>query len=182
MSQKLEPKEIHDRLAARFGDQVVEFQENAFHTATKIKPDALLNVCTWLATEPDLHFDSLMCVSGVDYGAKLTLGVVYNSFSLRHRHACCLKVDLPRVDPHVPSVSGVWRAADWLERETYDMIGAVFDGHPDHRRILCPDDWEGFPLRKDYEVQEFYHGVKVPYTFKEGDRAGTVIIKKGLEE
>ncbi len=182
MAATLSAKEIHDRLAARFGDAVIEFQDNEFNPASKVKPESLLDICTWLATDPDLFFDSLMCVSGVDYGVKLTLGVVYNIYSMRHRHSFCLKVDLPRDNPHVPSVSGVWRGADWMERETYDMIGSVFDDHPDMRRILCPDDWEGWPLRKDYEVQEYYHGVKVPYSFSDKDRSGTVIIKKGLEE
>jgi NADH-quinone oxidoreductase subunit C len=182
MPEALTPKEIHDRLAGRFGEEVLEFQENAFNPATKVKPGRLLEICTWLATDPDLHFDSLMCVSGVDYGAKLTLGVVYNIHSMRHHHRHCLKIDLPRDNPHVASLAHLWRVGDWLERETYDMYGIVFDGHPDMRRILCPDDWEGWPLRKDYVVQEYYHGVKVPYSFSDGDRSGTVKIRKGLEE
>jgi NADH-quinone oxidoreductase subunit C len=182
MPQKLEPKDIHDRLLARFPELVIEFQENALNPATKVKPERFLEVCTWLATDPDLYFDSLMCVSGVDYGAKLHLGVVYHFHSMRHRHHVCLKVDLPRDNPHIASLAHLWRLADWLERETFDMYGITFDGHPDHRRILCPDDWEGWPLRKDYVVQEYYHGVKVPYTFTEGDRQGTVVIKKGLDE
>ena len=64
--------------------------------------------------------------------------------------------------PDLPTVSHVWRTADWHEREAYDMCGMQFENHPDHRRILLPDDWDGFPLRKDYEVQEFYHGIRVP--------------------
>jgi NADH-quinone oxidoreductase subunit C len=182
MAEKLEARTIHDRLAAQFGDAIIEFQENPLNPASKVAPAALLDICTWLAMEPDLYFDSLMCVSGVDYGVTIKLGVVYNLFSMHHRHACCLKVDLPRDNPHVPSIAHLWRVGDWLERETFDMYGIHFDGHPDHRRILCPDDWEGWPLRKDYVVQEYYHGVKVPYSFNEGDRSGTVIIKKGLEE
>ncbi|MEX0602057.1 MAG: NADH-quinone oxidoreductase subunit C, partial [Bacteroidota bacterium] len=65
--------------------------------------------------------------------------------------------------PHIQSVSGVWGTANWHEREAYDLIGIVFDGHPDLRRILLPYDWEGHPLRKDYKVPEFYNGMKVPY-------------------
>jgi len=182
MPQALTPKEVHDRLVEKFGEEVLEFQENPFNPASKVQPERFLEICTWLATDPDLYFDSLMCVSGADYGAKLKLGVVYNIFSMRHRHTYCLKVELPRDNPHVPSIANLWRVGDWLERETFDMYGIVFDGHPDHRRILCPDDWEGWPLRKDYVVQEYYHGVKVPYSFGEGDRDGTVKIKKGLEE
>jgi NADH:ubiquinone oxidoreductase subunit C len=71
----------------------------------------------------------------------------------------------------VQTVSHIWGTADWHEREAYDMMGIVFDGHPDLRRILCPDDWEGWPLRKDYKVQEFYRGLKVPYPVgKQPDR------------
>jgi len=72
-------------------------------------------------------------------------------------------VRVPKDNPHVPSVESVWKTANWHEREAYDLIGVVFDGHPDLRRILLPDDWEGHPLRKDYKVPEFYNGMKVPY-------------------
>lgn len=175
-------REMHELLVARFGDRILAFDESPLNPSSKVPPEALLEICTWLAAEPELHFDSLMCVSGVDYGAALHLGVVYHLFSMRHHHRLCLKVDLPRDNPRVPSLALLWRVADWLERETYDMFGIVFDGHPDHRRILCPDDWEGFPLRKDYVVQEFYHGVRVPYSFSDKDREGTVRIGKGLPE
>jgi len=83
-------------------------------------------------------------------------GVVYNLYSLTHRHRVTLKVVMPREGAHVASVTGIWAAANWHEREAYDLTGIVFDGHPDLRRILLPDDWEGHPLRKDYEVQETY--------------------------
>jgi len=89
--------------------------------------------------------------------------LVYNLFSMKHRHKIALRVDLPRDNPRVPSVESVWRTADWHEREAYDLFGIHFEGHPDLRRILCPDDWEGYPLRKDYVVQEYYHGIRVPY-------------------
>jgi len=82
--------------------------------------------------------------------------VVYNLFSYRHRHRVTLKVVMPRDGAHVPTVTHLWPAVDWHEREAYDLVGVVFDGHPDLRRILLPDDWEGHPLRKDYQVQEFY--------------------------
>ena len=81
--------------------------------------------------------------------------------SCGHRHKVVVKAEMGREDPHVPTVEHVWRVANWHERETYDMFGIVFDGHSDFCRILCPDDWEGFPLRKDYKVQEYYRGIKV---------------------
>jgi NADH-quinone oxidoreductase subunit C len=118
----------------------------------------------YLRHDTTLQFDSLMCLSGVDYGPEKTLGVVYNLASMTHRHKLTVKVEVPREGGSVPTVSDIWRTAEWHEREAYDMYGMRFDNHPDHRRILLPDDWDGFPLRKDYEVQEFYHGIRVPYT------------------
>ena len=82
---------------------------------------------------------------------------------MTHRHKATVKVIVPKADPHVETVEKVWRAADWHEREAYDLIGVVFDNHRDLRRILCPYDWEGHPLQKDYEVPEYYNGMKVPY-------------------
>ena len=103
-----------------------------------------------------------MCLSSTDDKEKL--GVVYNLHSMKHKHRITLRVELPdRNNAHVPTVAPLFGTADWHEREAYDMMGIVFDGHPDLRRILCPDDWEGWPLRKDYVVQEYYRGLKVPY-------------------
>jgi NADH-quinone oxidoreductase subunit C len=78
-------------------------------------------------------------------------------------HHCALRVYVPLDDLHIPSVSRIWRTADWHEREGYDMFGILFDGHPDMRRILLPTDWEGHPLRKDYKTPDYYNGMKVPY-------------------
>ena len=100
----------------------------------------------------------------MDYGPEKTLGVVYNLASMRLRHKITIKVEVPRDGGSLPTVSDVWSTADWHEREAYDLCGMQFENHPDHRRILLPDDWEGHPLLKDYEVQEFYQGIRVPYT------------------
>jgi NADH-quinone oxidoreductase subunit C len=89
---------------------------------------------------------------------------VYHLFSTALRHKITLKVDVARHGGTLPTVSDIWHTADWHEREAYDFYGMRFENHPDHRRILLPDDWEGHPLLKDYQVQEFYHGIRVPYT------------------
>ncbi|MFA6542090.1 MAG: NADH-quinone oxidoreductase subunit C, partial [Bacteroidota bacterium] len=91
------------------------------------------------------------------------LGVTYHLYSMVHRHKFVLKVEVPTDAPNIPSVESVWKTANWHEREAFDMYGIQFSGHPDLRRILLPDDWEGYPLRKDYEVPEFYNGMRVPY-------------------
>ena len=127
-----------------------------------IDADKINAVSLFLRDEESLQFDSLSCLSSVDLD-KDNLAVVYDLYSFALNHKLKLKVIVPKENPVVKTVSDVWATADWHEREAYDMMGLIFEGHPDLRRILCPDDWEGYPLRKDYKVQEFYQGMKVPY-------------------
>jgi NADH-quinone oxidoreductase subunit C len=164
------PAEIHERMKARFGDQVLEFNGEVLNPYIMLAPDILADVGRYLRDDPGLQCNFLMCLSGVDYGAGKPLGVVYHLQSLTLMHQIVLKVDLPRESPSVPSVAGIWRTADWHEREAYDLFGIRFEGHPDLRRILLPDDWEGYPLRKDYVVQEFYHDIRVPFPDLDPDR------------
>lgn len=153
-------QEICDALKNSFGDKVIDLTEaTGVDPFIRIEADAVADVCTFLRDDEDLAFESLSCLSGVDYPEHLT--VVYHLFSTAHRHSIVIKTEMGREDPHVPTVEGVWKVANWHERETYDMYGIIFDGHSDLVRILCPDDWEGWPLRKDYKVQEYYRGVRV---------------------
>lgn len=109
-----------------------------------------------------------MCITGVDYGVDDShLGVIYNLHSMKHLHKVEVRVAVPKGNPVVPSVEQIWRVADWFEREVYDMYGITFRGHRDLRRILLPEDWEGYPLRKDYEFPETWHGIVIP-KLKEG--------------
>jgi NADH-quinone oxidoreductase subunit C len=82
---------------------------------------------------------------------------------MTHRHKVVLKTLVPKEDPHLPTVEHIWKTAQWHEREAYDLYGIIFENHSDLRRILLPDDWEGYPLRKDYQEPEFYRGMRVPY-------------------
>lgn len=157
------PEQIHKKLQERFGDDIIEFSGEALDPFVKVKPARLFEIAGFLRNDADLDFKALMCLSGIDYGAEDNLGVVYNLHSIKHNHKITIRVDLPRDNPKVPSLETVWRTADWHEREAYDLYGIHFEGHRDLRRILCPDDWEGYPLRKDYIVQEYYHGIRVPY-------------------
>jgi len=150
-------------LKEKFGDVVLELNEEVLDPYIKIAAEKTFEVARFLKDDPELSFDALMCLSGMDYGADTNLGVVYNLHSMKHNHKITIRVDVPRENPTVPSVEKIWRTADWHEREAYDLMGIHFEGHRDLRRILCPDDWEGHPLRKDYVVQEYYHGIRVPY-------------------
>jgi NADH-quinone oxidoreductase subunit C len=157
------PQDIVNTLNAKFPDSILDTKvEGVIDPWIKVTPNAIKQVAIFLRDDEPLAFDALMCLSGIDYaGGKL--GVVYHLNSTKWNHKITLKVDVTVENPHCQSVESVWKTANWHEREAYDMYGIIFDGHPDLRRILMPDDWEGFPLRKDYQVPEYYNGMKVPY-------------------
>ena len=154
---------ISDMLRARFGDAVTGGKlEGVPDPWITIATARMREVCMVLRDDPATAFDVLMCLTGMDYGGG-KLGVVYHCDSTVQRHKIVLKTEVTVAEPGVASVESVWKTANWHEREAFDLFGIVFDGHTDLRRILMPDDWEGFPLRKDYRVPEFYNGMKVPY-------------------
>ncbi len=161
----MNPEEIYKTLADKFGESVLGFDtELAGDPSIQIDPAAIADVCQYLAETGTLAFDSLMCLSGVDLGAKEEdISVVYHLYAMQHRHSVVLKASMRKTDAHLPSVSHIWKTADWHEREAYDLYGILFEGHTDLRRILLPDDWEGYPLRKDYTEPELYRGMRVPY-------------------
>jgi len=129
-----------------------------------VKEEALLSVCDQLHKNPASYFDMLSCITGVDNGPESgTMEVIYHLYSIPFNHSLALKVILPRENPEVESVVSIWKSANWLEREVYDMFGIGFKNHPDLRRILMPADWKGYPLRKDYKHEEYYRGVKIEY-------------------
>ncbi|HET6204249.1 MAG TPA: NADH-quinone oxidoreductase subunit C [Planctomycetota bacterium] len=113
-----------------------------------------------LRDDPELRFEMLVDVTGVDYAKEAAnLGVIYALLSLSHRTRLCLRADVPKADPRVPTACAVHPGANWHEREAGEMLGLVFEGHPDPRNILLGDDWVGWPLRKDYEFPVEYHGI-----------------------
>jgi NADH-quinone oxidoreductase subunit C len=122
-------------------------------------------VAHFARTEPDLAFDALMDLTGYDllgYPAAEpsdAIAVLYLLHSMRHRHKLTLRVLAPRSACSVPTASGEWPAALYFEREVWDLLGVRFEGHPSLERIMCPDDWVGHPLRKDYVYPDDYHGV-----------------------
>lgn len=174
----MNPAEIATALEEKFGAKIKSKKLDAIDPFVEVDVNVLVEICRFLKDDPRLRFDLLNCISGVDYfepdakkapkaGFEPHLEVVYHLSSLAHKHRFVLKVSLPRwkndqtgVIPDVPSVTSVWRAADWHEREVYDLSGVNFTGHPNLCRILLADDWEGHPLRKDYEFPLEYHGIR----------------------
>lgn len=152
-------QEIHAALKAKFGEAVGALSEEKVDAFATVKPEAIVDLCRFARDEASLAFDYCEDITGIDWPARNCIEVVYHLFSLTHRHAMVLKVEADRANPSVPTVEGVWKAANWLEREIFDMLGVNFPGHSDMRRILLPDDWVGHPLRKDYQEAGGYHGV-----------------------
>jgi NADH-quinone oxidoreductase subunit C len=159
---------IESRLGARIKQKIAD--------GIVVEPGDLVEVMQILRDDPALRFDILHDISGVDYleidpkkaakaGFEPHLEVVYHLQSFTFKHRLTVKVMLPRVGddgglPSVPTLSGIFKIADWLERETYDLVGINFTGHPNLQRILLSEDWEGHPLRKDYEFPLEYHGIR----------------------
>ena len=146
----LSSEQIEQAVRNRFPEAVEETGEIAGVPTLLVRADAILDICAFLKEEPGLSFDYLMSLTAVDWPALGGLDVVYHLYSVSLKHYATLKVRAERAKPVVPSVTSVWKAANWQEREAYDMFGIRFEGHPDLRRILLEPDWEGFPLRKDY--------------------------------
>ena len=149
--------EIHRRLREHFGAAVGELCAEA--ERVEVRSSAVAEVARWLRDEPELGFDCLSNLSGVDRKAEDAIEVYYHLFSYAHRHRIALRVSTSRLDPVVPTLVDVWPIANWLERECFDLLGVRFAGHPDLRRILMPEDWVGHPLRKDFVEPDEYHGI-----------------------
>lgn len=147
---------VLQRLGERFGDALLEVKVWRNETTLVVRPQDIQSVCRFLRDDPDLAFDFLSDVTGVDRlklpESSPRFEVVYHLYSLPHKRRLRLKVRVGEGES-VPTVTGVWETANWHEREVYDLFGVPFGGHPDLRRILMPDDWEGHPLRKDYPVE-----------------------------
>jgi NADH-quinone oxidoreductase subunit C len=152
--------EVHAILAERFPQGVVSFASDGPDPFVVLAPDVFEEAAFFLRDDPRLSFDFLSAITGVDYPDRGTIEVIYCMESTRSKASCIVKVALPRESPRVHSVERLWRTADWHERETWDLLGVVFEGHHNLVRILCAEDWEGHPLRKDYVMPETYRGLK----------------------
>lgn len=153
------PEQIILRLTDRFPDAPQAAYPEDRHPRIHLDTSRWREVAVFLRRDPEMAFDWLANLSGVDYAADDRLCVVYDLWSFHHRHQFAVKVFCDRTEPRIASVTDLWPAANWHEREAFDLFGIDFPGHPDLRRILLPDDWEGYPLRKDYVFPREYHGI-----------------------
>jgi NADH-quinone oxidoreductase subunit C len=153
----MESLQIYNRAKEKFGDKILEIVEKKPDPWMVVDPAAIVEICQNLKNDSETAFDCLSNESGVDY--KDRIEVVYHLFSYKLRHTAVLKVKLPRENPLVETLENVWKSANWMEREIYDLLGVTFEGHSDMRRILMPEDWIGHPLRKDFVEPMEYHGI-----------------------
>ena len=162
------PEETCDLLRQEFGDAIEEAVLDGPHPYAVVAAAKWFEVATFLRDDPRLKFNLLNCIASIDLIADNRLACVYDMCSITAEdvtqlvpwaHSFTVRVVVDRDDPKIPSVASLWPTADWHEREAYDMMGIVFENHPDLRRILCPEDWVGHPLRKDYKYPVEYHGI-----------------------
>jgi len=151
------------RLKERVPGAVRSVAEFRGDTTVTVRREDIVRVAQALRDDPELAFDMVIDVLGVDmYRPEERFEVVYNLYSLKHREYLRLKVLLDEQDPTVPTVTGVWPGANWHERETYDMFGIVFTGHPDLRRLYLPEEFEYHPLRKDFPTMGIPDSLPLP--------------------
>ena len=160
-----EAKAILEALEAHFGQEAIVAKNfDVLQPWISLQPEKIQLACQFLKDDPRFFFDYLECLSGLDEGPEADqIGIVYHLMSITKGFRIVLKAFCTRTAPSLPSVSTVWKTADWHEREAWDLFGIYFEGHPDLRRILMPEDWEGHPLRKDYVNPEYYHDIKTAY-------------------
>ncbi|MFN0137103.1 MAG: NADH-quinone oxidoreductase subunit C [Phycisphaerae bacterium] len=163
------PEEISLILERELPHVVISHAVSGLHPRITIAAENLRRVASLLRDDPRLGFNTLRCISGIDHIEDGVITCVYELSAIRPptkpdaawlRHAdIALQVRVPRDRAEIPTVSDLWPAANWHERECFDLLGVTFTGHPDLRRILCCDDWVGHPLRRDYEFPLEFHGI-----------------------
>jgi NADH-quinone oxidoreductase subunit C len=154
---------IIDKLKAQFGEQNLQVSEFRNELTIVVPKDRIVDICRFLKEDAELKFDLLADLCGIDMNtAEKRFGVVYNLFSLTNKFRLRLKTFTEEEDPKVPTVTGVWGTANWHERETFDMFGIVFAGHPDLRRVYMPEEFEHHPLRKDFPLMGIPGSIPLP--------------------
>lgn len=163
MSLKLNEsfQKVIDGLTGSFPEKVVDVYQSSGDTFVRIEPEAITGVCSYLKEEQ--HFIYLADIFGTDrFTSEDRFEIVYNIVSLRDRIRLFVKAWLPEENPEVDTLTGIWEAANWFERQTYDMFGIRFKGHPDHRRIYMPEDFEYYPMRKEFPLLGIPGSIELP--------------------
>jgi NADH-quinone oxidoreductase subunit C len=155
MEQSLTSQTIAESLQERYPSEVEEIVTFRDQVSVKVKKARIREILAHLHDTPEFSFDYLVDLFGVDYLGKKEprFEVVYIICSLRNKNMLRIRAGVSEDDELIDSVTSIWNTANWLERECFDMLGIGFEGHPDLRRILMPEDWEGYPLRKDYPLK-----------------------------
>ncbi len=154
---------VVEKLKVQFPNSVLDVKEFRDETTVHIKKEDIVAVCQFLCDDESTQFNYCSDVCGADaYTPENRFEVIYNLYSLSLQHRIRLKVFVDESDLHCPSVTSVWAGADWPERETYDMFGIIFDGHNDLRRMYMPEDFEYFPLRKDFPMMGIPDSIPLP--------------------
>lgn len=152
-----------DALTDKFPDKLIEVYQSTDDTFVRIEADALVEICTFLKN--DQHFEFLSDIVGTDrYTSEERFEVIYNLLSFKNKTRLFLKVRCSEEDPKIDSVVSVWPRANWNEREVYDMYGVRFNNHPDHRRIYLPEDFQYYPLRKEFPLLGIQGSIELPNT------------------
>ena len=149
--------QIYDRIKKKFPNVPIETPDVHGEPFAVVPPEHLVAICTFLRDDPELQLNYPSCQCGTD--DRTNLWSVYHLYSLARNHRAVVKVKCSRDNPVVPTLTGVWAGMNWHERETYDLYGIRYEGHPDLRRILLPEDWTGHPMRKDYTFPDEYQGI-----------------------
>ncbi len=154
---------VLERLKTRFGEAILESKEFRGELTVVVRPERIVEICSFLKTDPDLSYDFLSDLCGIDmYTPQNRFGVIYNVLSLGKKHRFRIKAFVNEENPRIQSVTSVWGTANAHERETFDMFGIIFEGHPDLRRMYMPEDFEYFPLRKDFPLMGIPGSLPLP--------------------
>lgn len=156
-------QKVVDKLSEKYSDSFIEVYQSTGDTFIRVETDEIVDICRYLKNQ--LHFIYLTDIFGIDrFTSEERFEVVYNLISLRDRERLFLKVRLPEEEPVIESVTSIWKAASWMEREVYDMFGVEFTGHPDFRRIYMPEDYEYYPMRKEFPLLGIPGSIELPST------------------
>lgn len=158
LEKALKPEKALEIIQKEFSQALLKSEIVDNEIVVELKPEYILDFARLLKENENFYFDFLRCLCGVDYPDKLM--VVYHLYSTTFLYRMVIKVPLPKENPSLSSVTSVWKTANWHERETYEMFGINFEGHPDLRIILLPEDFEGYPLRKDFKLIKTPEGKK----------------------